>query len=258
MNREDQRTRLEVKDVSLSFGGLAALSEVSFDVKDGEILALIGPNGAGKTALINSITGYYRPAGEIRFDGEKINGLPPAKVAHRGIARTFQNLALFTGMSTLANVMAGRHLFFKGHILGTFVNFGPAHAEEIRQRRIAEDIIDFLEIEAVRHKVVGSLPYGMRKRVELGRALAQEPQLLLLDEPMAGMSMDEKEDIARFIIDIWEEKRIPIILVEHDMGVVMDIAQWCVVLDFGRKVYEGPPRDVKSNPEVIRAYLGQE
>lgn len=258
MDRDEQRARLEVKNVSLHFGGVAALSDVNFDVKDGEILALIGPNGAGKTALINSITGYYRPSGTIQFDGRKINGLSPARIAHHGIARTFQNLALFTGMTTVENIMAGRHLFFKGNLLGSFLNFGPDRSEEIRQRRVAEDIIDFLEVEAVRHKTVGALPYGMRKRIELGRALAQEPQLLLLDEPMAGMSMDEKEDIARFIIDIWEERHIPIILVEHDMGVVMDIATWCVVLDFGRKVHEGPPRDVKSNPEVVRAYLGQE
>jgi len=258
MDRDDLRTRLEVRDVTLRFGGLTALNEVSFDVKDGEILALIGPNGAGKTALLNSITGYYRPTGEILFDGEKVNGLPPAKIAHRGIARTFQNLALFTGMSTLSNVMSGRHLFFKTGVLSSFVNFGPGHAEEIRQRRVAEEIIDFLEIEPVRHSVVGALPYGMRKRIELGRALAQEPKLLLLDEPMAGMSMDEKEDIARFILDIHEERKIPIILIEHDMGVVMDIASWVVVLDFGIKIFEGRPQDVKRNPEVIKAYLGQE
>lgn len=258
MNREDQRTRLEVKNVTLRFGGITALDDVSFNVKDGEILALIGPNGAGKTALINSITGYYHPTGEILFDGQKVNGLSPAQVARRGIARTFQNLALFTGMSTLSNIMAGRHLYFKTGVLASCINFGPGHAEEIRQRRVAEDVIDFLEIEAVRNTVVGALPYGMRKRVELGRTLAQEPKLLLLDEPMAGMSMDEKEDIARFILDIWEEKRIPILLVEHDMGVVMDIAHWVVVLDFGIKIFEGQPRDVKSNQEVIKAYLGQE
>src|SRR5574341_471458 len=226
--------KLRLKDIHLNFGGVTALNQVSFDVRDGEIFALIGPNGAGKTSLINSISGFYRPQqGDICFEGQSLLGLAPHKIAQMGIARTFQNIELFSGMTTLDNLMAARHLFMKYNALSGALYFGRAHREEIQQREIVEEIIDFLEIEPIRKKVVGMLPYGLRKRVELGRALALEPRLLLLDEPMAGSNVEEKEDMARFILDIHEAKGMTIVLVEHDMGVVMDIAQRVVVLDFG-------------------------
>jgi len=248
---------LIVKELCLSFNGVSALIDVSFEINKKEILALIGPNGAGKTSLLNCINGFYRPqSGEINFNGEKINTLPPHRIAMLGIARTFQNIELYTGLSTLDNLMAARHIFMKSRAVACSLFFGKAQQEEIQHREIVEDIIELLELESIRKKMVGLLPYGQRKKVELGRALAQEPKLLLLDEPMAGMNVEEKEDIARYIIDIYELKQIPIILVEHDMGVVMDISDRVVVLDFGEKIAEGSPDDIKMDSRVIKAYLG--
>jgi branched-chain amino acid transport system ATP-binding protein len=270
--RTPGETVIKIENLSLSFGGVKALSDVSLEIRSNEILAIIGPNGAGKTCILNCINGFYKPqSGEIYYNGEKITRIRPDKAARLGLARTFQNIELFTGLSTLDNIMAARHVLMKQNALTSALYFGPAHGEEIRHRRTVEDIIDFLEIEPMRKQVVGALPYGMRKRVELGRALALEPKVLLLDEPMAGMNLEEKEDIARFIIDIFEGqgelyKETPalrdgvncIVLVEHDMGVVMDIADRIVVLDFGRKIAEGTPEEVRKNPAVIAAYLGEE
>jgi branched-chain amino acid transport system ATP-binding protein len=249
---------LRVDGLDLRFGGMMALSGVSLEVKDGEILAIIGPNGAGKTCTLNCINGFYRPQrGEIFFQGKRITPLPPHRIAELGISRTFQNIELFTGLNTLDNLMAARHIHMRRGALAGFLYFGPMRREEIAHRKIVEDIIDFLELEPARKRTVGLLPYGLRKRVELGRALALEPKMLLLDEPMAGMNVEEKEDMARFIIDISELKRIPIVLVEHDMGVVMDIAQRVVVLDFGQKIAEGTPEEIKKDARVIKAYLGE-
>lgn len=257
MIKED-KVKLKVEDIHLSFGGLHALAGVSLVVKEGEILAVIGPNGAGKTCLLNCINGFYRPQkGDIFYEGKKITKLAPHKIAELGISRTFQNIELFTGLTALDNLMAARHVHMKQGMLSSAVYFGSAEKEEIRHREVVEDIIDLLEIEPIRKKVVGTLPYGMRKRVELGRALALEPKLLLLDEPMAGMNVDEKEDMARFIIDVFELKHIPIVLVEHDMEVVMDIADRVVVLDFGAKIAEGTPEEIKADSKVIKAYLGE-
>jgi branched-chain amino acid transport system ATP-binding protein len=251
--------QLDVKGVTLNFGSLAALTQVNISLRAKEILAIIGPNGAGKTALLNCINGFYRPQqGDIYFRDTKITRLPPHKIANLGISRTFQNMQLYTGLTTLDNLMAARHIHLKPNLLAGAIYFGWEHDKEIKHRKIVEDIIDFLEMEPIRKKTVGSLPYGQRKRVDLGRALALEPKLLLLDEPMAGMNVEEKEDMARFIIDIYEQRQIPIILIEHDMGVVMDIADRIVVLDFGQKIAEGTPVEIKMNPDVIRAYLGVE
>ena len=251
--------KLKVEDIWLNFGGVSALSGVTLGIKEGEVLAIIGPNGAGKTSILNCINGFYRPQkGQIIFEDQRIRHLSPHQIARLGIGRTFQNIELFTGLSVLDNLMAARHIHLKrGALAGAFY-FGPARREEIRHREVVEDIIDLLEMEPVRKKVVGLLPYGLRKRVELGRALALEPKILLLDEPMAGMNLEEKEDMARFIIDIHELKKIPIVLVEHDMEVVMDIAERLVVLDFGQKIAEGSPEEIKQNPLVIKAYLGEE
>jgi len=271
-NESNRDVRIRIESLSLSFGGVRALVDISVDVRDREILAIIGPNGAGKTCLLNCINGFYKPqSGEIFFDGKRITRIRPDRAARLGLARTFQNIELYTGLSTLDNIMAARHVLMKQNFLSSALYFGPAHKEEITHRKTVEDIIDFLEIESIRKKTVGMLPYGMRKRVELGRALALEPKVLLLDEPMAGMNLEEKEDIARFIIDIFEGQGVTypdtpvlrdgvscIVLVEHDMGVVMDIADRIVVLDFGRKIAEGTPEEIKNNPQVIAAYLGEE
>ena len=267
----ENNVKIRVENLSLSFGGVKALIDVSLDIRDNEILAIIGPNGAGKTCLLNCINGFYKPQkGELYFEGQRITRIRPDKAARLGLARTFQNIELFTGLSSLDNIMAARHVLMKQNFLSSAIYFGWTHREEIKHRKTVEDIIDFLEIEPIRKKVVGMLPYGMRKRVELGRALAVEPKVLLLDEPMAGMNLEEKEDIARFIIDIFEGQGATypdspvlrdgvncIVLVEHDMGVVMDIADRIVVLDFGRKIAEGTPAEIRTNPEVIAAYLGE-
>ncbi|MBI5032236.1 MAG: ABC transporter ATP-binding protein [Chloroflexi bacterium] len=250
---------LQAENLHLNFGGLSALAGISFDIYPCEILALIGPNGAGKTSALNCLNGFYRPQrGKILFDGHDLVHTPTHEIPHLGIARTFQNIALYTGMTALDNLMAARHIHMKQSMLASALYFGPARKEEIEHRRVIEEIIDFLEIEHIRKAVVGALPYGLRKRVELGRALALEPKLLLLDEPMAGMNVEEKEDMARFILDIHERRNMTILLVEHDMGLVMDIAQRVVVLDFGVKIAEGTPNQIKNDPAVIKAYLGRE
>lgn len=257
MNTDD--IILRVQDLDLSFGGTQALQQVSFEVKRGEILAIIGPNGAGKTSLLNCFNSFYHPdSGRILFEGKNLTKLPPYRIAELGIARTFQNLALYTGMSVVDNLMAARHIHMKHGMIAGAIFFGTAQTEEVEHRIVVEEIIDFLEIEPIRKAVVGALPHGLRKRVELGRALALEPTLLLLDEPMTGMNIEEKEDMARFILDIHELEDITIILIEHDMGLVMDIADRLVVLDFGFKIAEGSPEEIRNNEVVIEAYLGQE
>lgn len=257
MNAEN--TLLSVNNVSLRFGGTAALTDVSFDVRKGEIRAIIGPNGAGKTSMLNCISGFYRPQeGRILFRGDHdLTKTPTPRIAQLGLARTFQNIALYTGLSTLDNLMAARHIHMKQNAIQSMLYWGRAQREEVEHRAVVEEIIDFLEIAHIRKAIVGSLSYGLRKRVELGRALALEPEILLLDEPMAGMNVEEKEDMARFILDIYERRGTTIVLIEHDMGLVMDISDRVVVLDFGRKIADGTPDAVKNDETVIHAYLGQ-
>ncbi len=254
----ENNVMLTAERISLTFGGIQALFEVDVDIRRGEIFAIIGPNGAGKTSFMNCINGFYRPdKGSIQFEGQEITRLSSHRIAELGIGRSFQGLQLFNGLSVLDNIMAGRHFRFKTGILSDAIYFGRTRMEEIKQRKIVENIIDFFEIETIRNSVVGALPYGMRKRVDLARALAAEPKLLLLDEPLAGMNRDEKEDIARFVLDISEEMGITIAIVEHDMGLVMDICDRVVVLDFGRRIGHGTPDEIRTNEAVISAYLGK-
>jgi len=251
------QVQLRVEGVAKQFGGVTAVDEVSLEVRDGEILSVIGPNGAGKTSLLNMVSGFYRPdRGRITFEGEDITKLPPSRIAERGIARTFQNIALFKGMTVLDNLMLGRHVRMKAGVLASFIYWGLAQKEEIAHREKVEDLLEFLKLEDLRKMPTGALSYGLQKRVELGRALALEPKVLLLDEPMGGMNQEEKEDMARYVLDVNEERGTTIILIEHDMGVVMDISKRVVVLDRGRVIAEGGPGFVQANPDVIRAYLG--
>jgi branched-chain amino acid transport system ATP-binding protein len=251
--------KLEIQDIYISFGGLRALQGLSMDVRKSEIVAIIGPNGAGKTTLLNALNGVYHPSqGRILVDGQDRTFLSPNRVAALGIARTFQNVALFRGMTVLENIMVGRHCHMRAGVLSAGFFWGLAQREEIRHRATVERIIDFLEINHIRKAPAGTLPYGLQKRVELGRALAAEPQILLLDEPMAGMNLEEKEDMARFILDVNDEWGTTIILIEHDMGVVMDVSQRVVVLDHGEKIAESTPDQVRTDPVVVRAYLGED
>ena len=252
---------LEVRNISLAFGGVKALTDISFDVREHEVRAIIGPNGAGKSSMLNCINGVYQPQhGQIMFRGRTFKHMNSRQVAEMGVARTFQNLALFKGMSVLDNIMTGRNLKMKSNLLQQALRnpFGwsAAEREEIAQREVVERIIDFLEIQAYRKTPVGRLPYGLQKRVDLGRALAMEPTLLLLDEPMAGMNVEEKQDMSRFILDVNDEFGTTIVLIEHDMGVVMDISDRVVVLDYGKKIGDGAPDEVRANEDVISAYLG--
>ena len=248
---------LSVDNISLSFGGVRALEDINFDIRKKEIFAIIGPNGAGKTSMLNVINGFYHPQqGEIHFKGLHRKQMRPHEAAVQGIARTFQNVALFKGMSTLNNIMSGRNLKMKSNLFWQALYYGPARKEEMENREVVEDIIDFLEIQSIRRTPVGKLPYGLQKRVELGRALAMEPELLLLDEPMAGMNIEEKQDMCRFILDINEQYGTTIVLIEHDMGVVMDLSERMIVLDYGRKIAEGTPYEIRGTQTVIDAYLG--
>ncbi len=250
---------LKLDDVHLSFGGVKAVDGVSCEVKKGHIFGIIGPNGAGKTSTLNCINGFYRPQkGDIYFEGNRITRLRPDAIARLGISRTFQNIQLYTGLTVVDNLMAARHFYFRSFWFEGALYFGRAHREEVQHRKIVEEIIDFLELQRWRKSVVAALPYGVRKRIDLGRALAQRPKLLLLDEPMAGMNAGEKEDMARFILSVREHSGIPIVLIEHDMGVVMNITDRIMTLDFGRKIAEGTPDEIKNNPAVIKAYLGDE
>jgi branched-chain amino acid transport system ATP-binding protein len=248
---------LDVKNISLRFGGVKALTDISFDVREHEIRAIIGPNGAGKSSMLNCINGVYQPQeGSITFKGKTFTHMNSHAVASMGVARTFQNLALFKGMSVLDNIMSGRNLKIKSNIFMQALRIGPAEREEIKHREYVETIIDFLEIQPYRKTPVGQLPYGLQKRVDLARALAMEPQVLLLDEPMAGMNLEEKQDMCRFVLDVNDEFGTTVVLIEHDMGVVMDISDRVVVLDYGKKIGDGTPQAVRSSPEVIKAYLG--
>lgn len=250
---------LKANSLHLSFGGVLSLNDLSFELGQKEILALIGPNGAGKTSVLNCISGFYKPqGGQITFENHDLVKMPPDKIAQLGIARTFQHIELYAGLSTLDNLMAARHIHIKYNPLWGMFYPKRVKNEEIKHRRVVEEIIDLLDLQPIRYAIVGMLPYGLRKRVDLGRALALEPKVLLLDEPMAGMNLEEKEDMARFILDIFELKEIPIILVEHDMGVIMDLANRIVVIDFGVKIAEGTPEVIGSNEEVTRVYLKSE
>jgi branched-chain amino acid transport system ATP-binding protein len=248
---------MEMKDITLRFGGVVAIEDISFDIREGEIRAIIGPNGAGKSSMLNVISGFYRPQdGEVFFRGKKRPIMRPFEVARQGISRTFQNIALFVGMSVLDNVMTGRLTHIKSGIFKQAIWTGAAEREEVENRKICEEIIDFLEIQAIRKTPVSRLPYGLKKRVELARALAAQPQLLLLDEPMAGMNVEEKEDMSRFILDVNDEFGTTIALIEHDMSVVMDLSDRVVVMDYGKKIGDGTPDQVRANQDVIDAYLG--
>jgi len=248
---------LDIQNIHLRFGGVSALTNISFNVCEHEIRSIIGPNGAGKSSMLNCINGVYTPSeGSITFRGQTFAHMNSRQVAEMGVARTFQNLALFKGMSVIDNIMSGRNLKIKSNILLQALRIGPAEREEIKHREFVEHIIDFLEIQAWRKTPVGQLPYGLQKRVDLGRALAMEPQVLLLDEPMAGMNVEEKQDMSRFILDVNDEFGTTIVLIEHDMGVVMDISDRVVVLDYGKKIGDGAPDEVRNNEDVIRAYLG--
>jgi len=248
---------LHADNISLSFGGVRALADISLDIREHEILAIIGPNGAGKTSMLNVINGFYHPQkGTLTYKGATRRRMRPHQAAEQGIARTFQNVALFRGMTTLDNIMTGRLLRMRRNFLWQTIYYGPALKEELEHREYVERIIDFLEIQSIRKTPVGQLPYGLQKRVELGRALAMQPELLLLDEPMAGMNVEEKEDMCRFILDVNDEFGTTIALIEHDMGVVMDISDRVAVLDYGRKIADGPPDTVRANQDVIDAYLG--
>lgn len=248
---------LRLENISLSFGGVKALTDISFDVREHEIRSIIGPNGAGKSSMLNVINGVYHPQqGSIYYRGELRKKMKPSETARQGIARTFQNIALFKGMSVLDNIMTGRNTKIKSNFLTNALWWGPARNEEIEHRHKVEEVIDFLEIQHIRKTPVGKLPYGLQKRVELARALAAEPSILLLDEPMAGMNVEEKQDMCRFILDVNQQYGVTIVLIEHDMGVVMDISDRVVVLDYGKKIGDGLPEDLMKDPEVIRAYLG--
>ncbi|MEB1807529.1 MAG: ABC transporter ATP-binding protein [Bacillaceae bacterium] len=250
---------LEVQNVSLQFGGVKALNDVSYHIKEGEIFSLIGPNGAGKTSMLNCISGLYRPSnGSIRFKGEEILNMKPYKRTTLGIARAFQNIALFAHMSVLDNLKLGRHTLMKSGLLKGGLYWGSAQKEEVEHRRAVEEVIDFLQLQDYRHTPVGTLSYGLQKRVEVGRALALEPELILLDEPMAGMNSSEKEDMSRFILDMHELKNMTVVLIEHDLGVVMDLSDSIAVLDFGKQIGFGTPAEIQNNPEVIKAYIGEE
>ena len=257
MGNEQKKVMMEVKNIKLRFGGVVAIQNVSFDIQEGEIRAIIGPNGAGKSSMLNVINGFYHPQeGEIWFNGKRRPSMEPYEVAKTGIARTFQNIALFKGMTTIENVMTGRQLKMNKNFFWQLLRYGPAIEEEVEHRKRCEEIIDFLEINNIRKTPVGSLPYGLQKRVELARALAMEPELLLLDEPMAGMNVEEKQDMSRFIVDVNEEFGTTIALIEHDMGVVMDLADRVVVLNYGELLADGTPKEVQADQAVIDAYLG--
>ncbi|MBW2621705.1 MAG: ABC transporter ATP-binding protein [Deltaproteobacteria bacterium] len=254
----DHNVELQIEDLHLNFGGVQALSDINMEIRKGEILSIIGPNGAGKTCILNCLTGFYRPTrGHIYYREKEITRLATSKIARLGISRTFQNIELINALNVTDNLLTARHGFLKYNSFWGFIYYGRALREETKNRAIIEEVIEFLELQEIRKQIVGTLPYGLRKRVELGRALAMQPDVLVLDEPLAGMNLEEKEDLARFILDIFEERTETIILIEHDMGVVMDISHRVMVIEFGRKIAEGPPSEIAGDSAVIRAYLGE-